>query len=142
MALWDTLNHEKFREEPATRNPELMEAEKTDLLSGPKKQRATHSSQNEWLVCRQRNKRELNFFDGDRVRFANFYATFTSEAFFLVHRVCLTVRQFINVHGAYIDTFGVASAFVFVYRNLPHLLFPPSSLELIKAFRARLNRGE
>jgi hypothetical protein len=97
-----------------------------------KKQRAIHSLQNEWLVHRQGIGRKLDFFYGDCVLFTNFHTAFAAEAFLLVHWVCLTVDQFVNIHGANIDAFGVASALVFVNRNLPHFLFPPFSLETNK----------
>jgi hypothetical protein len=74
----------------------------------------------------------LNFFYGDCVLFTNFHTAFATEAFVLVHRVCLAVDQFINIHGANIDAFSVASALVLVNRNLPHFLFPPFSLETNK----------
>jgi hypothetical protein len=86
-------------------------------------------------------KCELDFFDRDGVLLANFDAAFASEAFFLVHWVCLTVDQFINIHGTYIDTFAITNTLVFVNRYFPHF-FPPSSLELIIVFGAWLNRGD
>jgi hypothetical protein len=85
-------------------------------------------------VARQKTEdlKKLNLFYRDRIRFADFHTTFTTEAFILVHGICLVVDQFVDIHGTYIDAFSIASAFVFVNRNLPHFLFPPCSLETKK----------
>jgi hypothetical protein len=61
----------------------------------------------------------LHLFNGDCVAFANFHAALTAEAFIFIDRLSLAVYDLIYVNGAYIDTFGVTSAFVFVNSNLP-----------------------
>jgi hypothetical protein len=83
----------------------------------------------------------LNFLYCDGTRLADFHTAFTSEALVLVHRFGLAINDFIHVHRTYIDTFGIASAFVFVNGNFEHLSLPPLILGIRRTFRLSFNRG-
>jgi hypothetical protein len=77
----------------------------------------------------------LNFFYCDGILFANFDATLATEAFILIHGFGLAVNQFVDVHGAYIDTFAITDALVFIYCNL--VTHSGSSVvSLVKSFLA------
>jgi hypothetical protein len=60
----------------------------------------------------------LHFFYSDGILFANFDAALAAKALVFVHGLGFAVNQFVNVYGAYIDTFGIAGALVFVHSNL------------------------
>jgi len=59
---------------------------------------------------------KLDFFHCDCALFAYFHTAFAAQALILIHRFGLAVDKFVYIHGAYIYTFGVASALVLVNR--------------------------
>jgi hypothetical protein len=59
---------------------------------------------------------KLDFFHCDCGLFADFHTAFAAQALILIHRFGLAVDKFVYIHGAYIYTFGVASALVLVNR--------------------------
>jgi hypothetical protein len=72
--------------------------------------------------------RVLDLFHRDCVGFANFDAALAAEAFVFIHGLSLAINDFIYVHRADIDAFGIAGALVFINGNFPtHLAHPPDS---------------
>lgn len=64
---------------------------------------------------------KLHLFDRDGALLTYFHTALTAEAFVLIHGFRLSVNQFININGAHIYAFGIASALVLVDRNFKHL---------------------
>jgi len=59
---------------------------------------------------------KLDFFHCDCALFADFHTAFAAQALILIHRFGLAVDKLVYINGAYIYTFGVASALVLVNR--------------------------
>jgi len=60
----------------------------------------------------------LDFFDCDRVYFANFHAAFAAQAFFRIHDDGFSVPKLEHFNRAYIDALFAAHAFFFINNRI------------------------
>jgi len=60
----------------------------------------------------------LDFFDCDRVYFANFHAAFAAQAFFRIHHDGFSVSKLEHLNRAYIDALFAAHAFFFINNRI------------------------